>query len=499
MKRKKSLPLSLFIFILNFSLLGAAVIQSKDGHETWMGLYMQGIKIGHSYLSKEKIHRDHKTYTRIYSETKMKLSRLGGNPVEMSTVEEFIYDRQGKPFEVLVKTKMSEQEIDVKAKINPDSIIFKMGGKTVKQIPVQGTFYLEVPVEKIIEQNKFKKGAVFNYKILDPIAYSFSDCRYEILEKEKILILGKSYELWHTRSRLSSLVPVVAEEWINEKGELYKSEIQTGFLNITSLKMPRQKALEEETKTIDIASSTIIRPNTEIKNPQRIQSMKVELSGLSKQKIHDFPWDGPSQKLVKTKENSFILQTKSVIFREEEALCLPIEKKNLESALKSTLFCQSDDPDIKATAESIVEDEKNSWKAAKGIADWVRNEIKPNYDVGFASAKEILKNREGDCSEYTVIFTALCRSVGIPARANVGIMYGEDFFAYHMWPEVFVGQWIDLDPKWFSIDPISREYYTDATHIKFGRTKLDENIFKEMALSASELIGNINIHILEYR
>jgi len=497
--RKKSLSLNLLIFFLNFSILGTAGFQDKDRHETWMGLYMQGIKIGHSYLFKEKIHRDHKEYTRIYSETKMEVSRLGGNPVEMTTAEEFLYDGEDRPVEAVVKTKMSEQEINVRAKINPDSVVFKMEGKTVKEIPIKEPFYLEVPVKKIIEQKKLKKGAVYDYKILDPMAYSFSDCRYEILGKEKILILGKSCELWHTRSRLSSLVPVVAEEWINDKGDLYKSEIQTGFMNITSLKMSQQKALEKGTGTVDIALSTIIRTNKEIKNPQQIQSMKMELSGLSEQKIDDFPWDGPSQQLVKKKEDSFILHTESVIFHEEEALCLPIDKKNLESALKSTLFCQSDDPDIKATAEKIVGDEKNSWKAAKKIADWIRNEIKPNYDVGFASSKEILIKREGDCSEYTVLFMTLCRSVGIPARANVGIMYGEDFFAYHMWPEVFVGQWIDLDPKWFSVDPSSGEYYTDATHIKFGRTELDENLFKEMVLSASELIGKLNVHIIEYR
>lgn len=497
-KTKKYVPLILFIFFLNFFILGSFGSQRKHD-ETWMGLYIQGIKIGHSYSYKEKIDKNHKTLTRIYSEARMKVSRLEGNPVEMITVEEFLYDERDKPVEAVVKTKMSEQEVVVRAKINPDSIAFSMGGRIVKEIPVEEPFYLEVPVEKLIEQNKFKKGTVYNCKILDPIAYSISDCRYEILGKEKILVLGRSYELWHTKSKLSSLVPVVAEEWIDDKGELYKSEIQTGFMNITSLKMSQQRALQPSEKTVDMALSTVVRIHTELENSQQIQSMRVELSGLSEQKIDDFPWDGPSQKIVEKKENSFILQTESVIFREEEALCFPANKEEMRSHLKSTLFCQSDDPEIKAAAQKIVGEEKNSWKAAKKIVDWVRKEIKPSYDVGFASANEILKNREGDCSEYTVLFTALCRSIGIPARANVGIMYGEEFFAYHMWPEVFVGQWIDLDPKWFSVDQSTGEYYTDATHIKFGRTELDENLFKEMVLSASELIGKLNIHIIEYR
>lgn len=499
MRQKRYIPLVFLLFLVGFSLTGTYGIEERIDGGTWMGLYIQGVKVGHSHVYKEKIQRKGQTYTRVYSEAQMEVSRLGGNLVEMNTTERFLYDERDNPVEAVVKTKMSEQEVEMRVEINPESIVFKMGGKMVERIPIKEHFYFEVPVEKLIEQNKLKKGAVYHYKLLDPMAYSISDCRFEVLGKEKILILGKTHELWHTKSKLSSLVPVVAEEWINENGELYKSVIQTGFMKITSLKMSQQRAMESSSETVDVALSTVIRTETKLQNPRQIQSMKVELRGLSEQKIGGFPWEGQSQKLIEKKENSFIVQTESLIFNEDKALCLPISKEELKSNLESTLFCQSDDPDIRNTAQKIIKKEKNSWKAAKKIAGWIRQEVKPNYDVGFASAKEILKNREGDCSEHTVLFTALCRSVGIPARANVGIMYGEEFFAYHMWPEVYVGQWVDLDPRWFRMDQKSGEYYTDATHIKFGRIQLDENLFKEMAFSASEIIGNLNLRIIEYR
>jgi len=464
-----------------------------------MGVYINGTKAGYSCTYKERIHQKHKTYVRIYSMTKMRVSRLGGNPVEMRSVQEALYNEKGMPVELVMKTKMSEQEIMMSAKINPESIIFKMAQKTVKKIPYKKRIYLEVPVEKLIEENKLKKGAVYFYPILDPISHSISECRYEILGKENILILGKHYELWHTRSKLSSLMPVITEEWIDDKGKLYKSKVQTGFLETTSLRMSRQKSMEEADRTFDIAFSTIIRTDIEIRNPQKIQSMKIELKGLSKEKFNTFPWNDRNQKVIEIKQNSYIIHTESIIFNEEKAVPIPVNQENLKTSLQSTLFCQSNDPEIRATAERIVEEEKNSWKASKKIADWIRQEIEPNYNVGFASAKETLKNREGDCSEHTVLFVALCRSIGIPARAAVGIMHGEGFFAYHMWPEVYVGQWVDLDPKWFSVDPISGEYFTDAAHIKFGQTELDEDLFKEMIMSASQIIGELNIHIIEYK
>jgi len=48
------------------------------------------------------------------------------------------------------------------------------------------------------------------------------------------------------------------------------------------------------------------------------------------------------------------------------------------------------------------------------------------------------------------------------------------------------------------VDKKSGEYYTDATHIKFGRSLLDENIFKEMAQAVSEIIGKLKIEIIDY-
>ena len=42
------------------------------------------------------------------------------------------------------------------------------------------------------------------------------------------------------------------------------------------------------------------------------------------------------------------------------------------------------------------------------------------------------------------------------------------------------------------------ELYTDATHIKFGQSLLDENIFKEMAQAISDVIGKLKLEIVEY-
>jgi transglutaminase-like putative cysteine protease len=186
------------------------------------------------------------------------------------------------------------------------------------------------------------------------------------------------------------------------------------------------------------------------------------------------------------------------VYTGKKAIPFPVKEEAFAKYLASTTFCQSDDIEVEKVAKDIVGDERNSWVASKKIAEWVSREMEPNYDVGFASAKEILENREGDCSEHTVLMVALCRSVGIPARAAVGVMYGQGIFAYHMWSEVYVGEWVGLDAKWLAVDKKSGEYYTDATHIKLGDSALDERIFQEMGQAMSEVIGKLKLEVLEY-
>jgi transglutaminase-like putative cysteine protease len=257
--------------------------------------------------------------------------------------------------------------------------------------------------------------------------------------------------------------------------------------------------LEMSEEYLDIAFSTIIPSNVILERPLQVKEITFKLSGISAEVVRELPFDDGSQTLLESREDYSLIRTDSQIFEDEESIFLPLEDDKFADELESTEICQSDDPGIVETARKIVEDEKNAWRAAKKIAEWVSREMKANYDVGFATAAEILKNREGDCSEHTVIMVALCRAVGIPARAAVGVMYADGIFAYHMWPEVYVGRWISLDAKWLAVDQATGQYFTDATHIKLGRSSLDENIFQEMVGSVSEIIGRLKLEILDFK
>jgi len=490
--------IGLFVLICLSSGAWYGWVEEGGISETWMGVYINNVKVGFSHSREEQVRRDGKRLVKTSHESRISVSRLGGNPIELVTIEESLYTADDKPLETRLRTMMSQTETVLFAQIEPERIRFYLGGEFVKDVEYSDEIYLGVPLDKIILEEGLVIEKSFNFKILDPLAYALSDCHVTIVGEEELLILGQKMKLWHVRSELSSVIPVVVEEWIDEKGEVYKSVTEAGFLSTTSIRMSEEKALEASSTNFDIAFSSIIVSNLNLGDPLGIRRMTVRLSGLPIAKLKQFPWDEVSQKILQEEKEHLVIQTASKMVQAGEAPSLPISSKGLAPALAATVFCQSDDVSIVTLAHQIVKDEKNSWKAAKKIAEWINGNLTPNYDVGFASATEILENREGDCSEHTVLFVALCRAVGLPSRAAVGIMYAEGFFAYHMWPEVFVGDWVSLDPKWLAEDGSSGEYYTDATHLKFGHSLLDENMYQEMLSATSEIIGRLKLEILDF-
>ena len=106
-------------------------------------------------------------------------------------------------------------------------------------------------------------------------------------------------------------------------------------------------------------------------------------------------------------------------------------------------------PDIQSTATTIVGSETNPYEQARLIYGWVLDHmIYHSYD-GFNGALLSLHNGWGECGDYSTLFCALLRAVGVPARPVVGWL-AETGRSLHVWAEFFLPNygWIPVDPSW---------------------------------------------------
>ncbi|MEK7483549.1 MAG: transglutaminase-like domain-containing protein, partial [Planctomycetota bacterium] len=163
--------------------------------------------------------------------------------------------------------------------------------------------------------------------------------------------------------------------------------------------------------------------------------------------------DVPDKEMVR-----YVLKLKD-FDKSEATTAYPMESKpEFEEHLKATPLMQIEHPLVKETAMEIVKGETDARKAAQKIADYVYlNLSKGNSGViGQYSAVEILQNKYGDCSEHCLLFTALCRAAGIPARRMSGLVCLGNLWGPHAWNEIWVGEWIGADPTTGDIGNVAR-------------------------------------------
>jgi hypothetical protein len=125
---------------------------------------------------------------------------------------------------------------------------------------------------------------------------------------------------------------------------------------------------------------------------------------------------------------------------------------------------QSDAPEIVAEARSIVEGAQGIHDMVFRIYSFVTSHVHYTSETEERGALWALVNGTGDCSEYSYLFVALCRAVGIPARVNVGFGFQgsqKSVVDGHMWAEYYLqgNGWVPVDPTWNVFDAMDERHF----------------------------------------
>ncbi|MGH7225073.1 MAG: transglutaminase-like domain-containing protein, partial [Gemmataceae bacterium] len=110
----------------------------------------------------------------------------------------------------------------------------------------------------------------------------------------------------------------------------------------------------------------------------------------------------------------------------------------------------------------------NSVETVRNILAWLKKNIKYKDEstdiikLDFESVDEIVKRGHAECRGYTMLFAALCRAAGIPARPVWGTLFVDKICKSHNWDEVYIVGvgWVPVDPQaaetfgWLPIDRV---------------------------------------------
>ena len=206
-----------------------------------------------------------------------------------------------------------------------------------------------------------------------------------------------------------------------------------------------------------------------------------------------YEWDDPPSNL---KFNlNYDLTSNFNLVKIKNKIPFPIEvPSEYEKYLEATTLINSDNIVIKETAEQIIGDEDDLYEVVYKLGSWGNDNIEYSLETLTEELTQnsvwVLQNKRGVCDELTVLFIAMLRSQGIPAKFVSGSSYTNIIpgFGNHAWAEVyFPGK------GWVPFDVTYGQYgYVDATHIKMR----ESHKAKEPSVSYRWSPGGKNIDVI---
>ncbi len=262
------------------------------------------------------------------------------------------------------------------------------------------------------------------------------------------------------------------ESWIDGNGSIVTATSPVGFtMQRTAFEIAvdnwrRDKAAGTSAAAgsgTDVISTTAIASNVRLE-PEALDTLRVRLSNVT---LSGFDLTGGRQRL--TGDTLVVVRERG--FGDSPGGPLPAAYANrlplnsggdtaIARALQPEPLVQSDDPRIAAQARQIVGRERRAGEVARLLTRWVYDDLEKEITISVPSALQVLESRSGDCNEHTVLYVALARALGLPARTAAGVVYLRGTFYYHAWPEVWLGQWV-------AVDPTFGQFPADAAHLRF--------------------------------
>ena len=264
--------------------------------------------------------------------------------------------------------------------------------------------------------------------------------------------------------------------WITTEGDIIKQEFPPGLV---AKRESKKDILGKKNSSFNIIKKTSIPANYKIDDPQDLSYLKIKLEGINIEDGFDIN-DGYRQ--IVQGQILEIRPNKSDTYK--GTYTLPYDLTEHKELIQADFLIQSDDKEIVAITNKILNGEKDPTKASKKINNWIYKNLKKSPTVSLPNAKDVLKTKVGDCNEHAALFSAMARAAGIPTKTVLGTMYSKDSFYYHAWNEVFLGEWVAVDSTY-------GQFPADATHIKL----IEGNLAKSGEIL--KVVGKLNIEIID--
>ena len=434
-----------------FALLAPPAVQASVPGESYLGLYLQGQKIGYVASKVGATTLDGQAVSRSDSRTVMDMGLLG-TPLKM-TIDSSTWSVKGHPMRMTFRQESSGrvQTMDArfvggKVRIANDN----SGTRTNKVLPLPQGPIVDDPIT-LVQASGIK--ATKKFWILDPTTTTFIE--------NSIRLVGPSTADVKGRKVAATLAEILDPRattriFVDAKGELVKAEAPMGIEMLPESKALAMKTTPGYTPNVDLAARTSLTPTPPLEKPGELSEMKLRITGPDLSRL-------PSD-IHQTVEKVGDAWTVDVHPPKRTAGVSIFESRQEKPDwAKPGLNIPSDKAEFIRLAKGIIGSRTTVVEAANSVQDWVYGQMSPNAGIGvLRDASEVLKTKEGVCRDYAVLTAAILRAGGVPTRLASGLVSWDGTFYYHAWCEVWDGA------RWIGVDSTTPDHQLAANHVKLS-------------------------------
>lgn len=448
---------------------------AMEAEEAWMGIYFQGGKVGWLHYTLEPEEGGY-----VVREESLTHLKVMDTPQTIRVETTCRTDRAFAltSFDFRMRSDVASMEVLGTVQGRTVNLRIESAGKTRDKVLRLGRPpNLFLNLRPYLARDGLRIGKSLRVPVVLPSTLSQADAVLTVEGEEEIRVNGESRRALRVNV---SYAGMEAASWYDREGRVLKEATPMGLTMIREDAGRARSGMKTGDEAVDITASTEVPADGPVPDPEALRYLRVRLEGTDFDSA-GFEIHGGRQRL-----RDSVLEVAREDVDSLPRLELPIPDPRLAGFLEPTPFLQSDDETIKRLARSIVGRERDAAAAARLLMEWVYENLEKRPTVSLPSALDVLDARAGDCNEHAALLAALARAAGLPARIAVGVVYTGRGFFYHAWNEVWVGDWV-------SLDPVMGQFPADVTHLKFVDGGLDEQ------MKMARVIGRFSLKILEVR
>ena len=439
--------------------------------------------------------------------------------------EEFVVKRMGTNLKIISRSKVVEDEqggvlsyddvsdtgsaIETKGVRDGDDLVVSSNGQTQRfHLPRLSALGPDA-IRRATMRVPLKAGQKFSFDTFNtdyPQAIVQESGR--IVGQEMHNVRGVDRKLWKMTSQVSCMPGMISTVWVDDQSRDVESlAVMPGIGDLHEYVTDRTECMRQP-QGAEIFTATMIHPSEPLPNPHELGRATFKLIPLDPGQTLTL-WNGGEQRVVSSEPGTCEVEITAPRYTPDDAAFqLPHpDTPELHKFLQASSYLETNGPRVRALARQAVGDERNPVVAAHKIERFVRAYItRKDLNVGFGSAEETAKSREGDCTEHAVLCAAIGRAAGLPTRCVVGFGYippGEQAptiakgvdrntgtFGFHMWAEALIGpdQWVPMDA---ALDGF------DVGHIAITKSALEEiNPIVDLNAPVLQLMESLKIEIV---